>query len=235
MPWNGGLRTRHGRLICTVSYKLLLLVTHRDGGIILKGISKNGKASPIRLKIREFLRPTPTLGRTVSSTVVTLDKWAASVQANPAQLDGARKSEGLQGSITIERIANRLVGKGKEADLLSKSLQETLFYCVGFDADISPAGFADKFARYLKRRGPPPFIQRFLSLFFFNYVWSETRDSFMALAETPSDFEKDMENVERVCQRAVASIWKSFEDTRRPLSSVAAKELVRTIEKSLRN
>ena len=96
------------------------------------------------------------------------------------------------------------MGQAKEADLLSKSLQEALFYCVGFDANISSAEFSKKFGRYLKRHGTGPFIQRFLSLFFFNYVWSETRESFMAMAETPSEFKKDMESVER----HASALWR---------------------------
>ena len=177
------------------------------------------------------------MGRTLAPTLVRLDSWATSIRTEPlkaAQRNGWPKTELPQSSSIIEEIAIRLVGQRKDAGLLSKSLQEALFYCVGFDANISVTRFANKFARYLNHHGTGSFIQRFLALFFFNYVWSETRDSFMALAETPSDIEKDIESVERVCQRAVASIWKSFENAHRPLNSAAATELVRGIEESLR-
>jgi hypothetical protein len=135
----------------------------------------------------------------------------------------------------IEDIAEDLIdATGVERKLLSKSIQETLFYCVGFHADIDYSRFKTQLIRYVDRQGESSFMQRFLSLYFFNFVWFHTGESFRNLARTCDSFSKDMEFVERVCKKAVASKWKSFEQTHRLLDSTAAKELVRNIEQHLR-
>src|SRR5262249_14460679 len=77
------------------------------------------------------------------------------------------------------------------------------------------------------------FIRRFLSLFFFNFVQFETGESFRGLARSSQAFEKHIEGLDRVCHQTVASIWKSFENTKRPLDLPEATELVRQIEPRL--
>jgi len=136
----------------------------------------------------------------------------------------------------IETIAERLTkgGNGVERKLLSKSLQETLFYCVGFDAKMSYPEFKGILARYLDRHGASSIIELFLSLFFFNFVWFETGDSLRALAWNPGSFEKNMEEVEALCKRVVNATWKKFDETQRPLDLTAARELTREIETHLR-
>jgi len=136
----------------------------------------------------------------------------------------------------IENIAESLTQNagGTERDLLSKSLQETLLYCVGIDTAVSYSQVKTRLTRFLDRQGAPAVIQLFLSLFFFNYVWFETGESFRAVALSPGEFEKEMESVERICQRIVASTWEAYEVTERPLDSPAAEELIRDIEKRLR-
>ena len=205
-------------------------------------ISRKGKAaSQLSIKVRKTLISKRKLGRAPASTLVRLDKWAASITTMPspaAQRDKPLNRKGTRSANTIENVANALVGKTahtEEGMLLSKSLQEAFFYCIGFDPNIKFAEFRAKFVRYLNRHGSSPFVHRFLSLFFFNYVWSESRESLMHLAATPAAFERDMESVERTCQSIVGSVWKSFEREHRTLDLAAANELVRTIELRLRN
>ena len=150
-------------------------------------------------------------------------RWTSAAKFNPT-LD------------VIESIAESLIknASGIKRRLLSKSLQEALLYSVGFDTEIDYSEFKTRFMRYLDRQGPSSFIQRFLTLYFFNFVWFETGESFRALSCTSHSFEKDMEGVERICGRIVASTWKSFEQTHRRLGPPAARKLVQNIEQHLR-
>ncbi len=75
---------------------------------------------------------------------------------------------------------------------------------------------------------------RFLSLYFFNFVWFEVGESFRTLAWSSDSFLKDMETVERICHRIVNSAWKAFEQSQQVLDATTAAELIRTIEQHLR-
>ena len=177
------------------------------------------------------------MSASVSSTLAGIDKWATSIQVDG--LDASRLAAKLDlssASDLVQGIAESLIGTAGsiERKLLSKSLQEALFYCVGFDTEIGYPQFKTRFAKYLDREGVSSFILRFLSLYFFNFVWFETGECFRALAATSERFLRDMESVERICNKVVASTWKSFEKTQRPLNSSTAGELVRKIEQHLR-
>jgi hypothetical protein len=132
----------------------------------------------------------------------------------------------------IEQIAESLIegAAGAERQLLSKSLQETLFYCVGFKPGLQYPEASRRIRQYIARESSDALLQRFLALHFFNFVWFTTGESFRALAWTSAAFEKDMENVEALCQKAVSDLWKPGD-----LSNVnAARQLVRAIEARLR-
>ena len=180
-----------------------------------------------------------SLGSAVSLTLVRLNEWATSVLAGGLDATLNLTSAGVTGSLApelIETIAESLiqVKGGIERDLLSKSLQETLLYCIGIDTGARYPQLKSKLTRFLNRRGTAALIQQFLSLYFFNFVWFETGESFRAVAATSSAFEEDMDSVERICEKAVASSWKAHEIAQRPLDSLAAQELFQDIAKSLR-
>jgi len=181
------------------------------------------------LKIQEFL--TASAGLSVAPTLVRLNEWLASIQAGTLEKPARRLAKGDP----TERIAESLIANasGTERRLLSKSFQEALYYAVSFDADIAEAQLIAQLSQYLRRWGASAFIRRFLSLFFFNFVHFETGKSFRGLARSSQAFEKHIEDIDRVCHQTVASIWKSFEETKRPLDLTAATELVRQIEQRL--
>jgi hypothetical protein len=179
------------------------------------------------------------VGPSVSLTLVRLNEWVASVQA--VGLDATLQAFSPEADFSkstdvMEDIAEMLVqdAAGIERQLLSKALQETLYYRVGFDPSIPYAEFKTRFSRHLDRHAASSLMKRFLRLYFFQYVWFETGESFRALARSSSEFEKYIEGVERLCQRIVASIWSPFEKTNRPLDSDTAEALVRKIEQRLR-
>ena len=173
------------------------------------------------------------MGPAASSTLVQIHRWLASIHGDGSGRSAVRRVRRSRSDV-IEDVAEDLIdATGVERKLLSKSIQETLFYCVGFEA-IDYSRFKTQLIRYVDRQGESSFMQRFLSLYFFNFVWFHTGESFRNLARTTDSFLKDMEFVERVCKKAVASKWKSFEQAHRHLDSTAAKELVRNIEQHLR-
>jgi hypothetical protein len=164
-----------------------------------------------------------------------LNDWLASIQSDG--LDTARISKEREPAADlIESIAESLIrgASGIERKLLSKSLQETLFYCAGIDANIDYSRFKIQFTRHLARHGAASIIQLFLSLYVFNFVWIEVSESFRATARSTYSFEKDMEGVEAICKEAVDLVWKRFERTKRPLDLSAARELMLDIDRQLR-
>jgi hypothetical protein len=167
--------------------------------------------------------------------LVGLHDWVASLQAGG--LDASRiAAKAEAGADVVENIAESLIrnADGIDRKLLSKSLQETLFYCTGCEADIDYSQVKTRVIRYLERRGASSILLLFLSLYFFNFVWFETGESFRAASPSSSEFEKDMERVEELCQGVVASFWKTFELGEGPLDSSAARKLIRDIEQQLR-
>jgi hypothetical protein len=195
--------------------------------------------SAIRLRIQEFLSSKSHVGPSVRLTLVRLHKWIASVQAHGLDIatrDLSAATDLSRSSDLMDDIAQLLVheAEGTERTLLSKALQETLYYRVGFDPSVSYAEFRTRFSQHLDDHAVSTLIKRFLRLYFFHHVWFETGESFRALARTSREFEKYIEDVERICERTVSSVWKSFEKTNSPLDSDTAAELVQKIEQGLR-
>jgi hypothetical protein len=179
------------------------------------------------------------VGQAVHLIVVRLNEWIASVQAEgvDAAIRGLSPTADLsQSSDVMEDIAEAFVQDAADIErkLLSKALQETLYYRVGFDPSIAYDEFKTRFARHLDTQAASSLIKRFLRLYFFHRVWLETGESFRALARSSSEFEEYIDDVEQVCDRTVASVWKSFEKTNRSLDSDTAAELVQKIEERLR-
>ncbi len=194
--------------------------------------------SPIELKTRQFLRDRFRLSPTLGETAVRIHEWTASVLANGFETanGGTNGTSGAALDI-IESIAESLVTDKNSPThgLLSKSLQETLLYCTGMDPDLNASQVKARLMGFLKRRGAAALVRRFLALSLFNLIWYRTGDSFRALARTPATYERDMLAVEQFCRRIAASCWRSQNLARRPLDAESLDELVRGIERRLRN
>ncbi len=183
------------------------------------------------------MRAKDPAGPAVSATAVQFNEWLISLKSghqDPALEHLA--ADVTDGKDTIEQVAEFFLESrgGIERKLLSKSLQEVLYYSSGFDIDIDYDEVKSRVTRFIARRGAASLVKRFLALYFFNYVWFETSESFRAVARTPDSFEKLMAEVELKCQRAVAAAWKSFEKKARAFNRIAAAGLVQDIERILR-
>jgi hypothetical protein len=175
----------------------------------------------------------------VSLTLLGLNDWTTSIRAGESIATLHRTSARAifcPAPELIENMAESLIQNAGDIErrLLSKSLQETLLYCIDLDTSLSYTQTKVRLTEFLQRRGTPALIQRFLSLCFFNFIWFQTGDSFRASAETDSAFEKDLESVEQICQSAVASSWEAYETVERLMDLTAAQELIRNIEERLR-
>ena len=181
------------------------------------------------MKIREFLSTSP--GPSIAPTLVRVDEWLTAVQAGKS----LRPSDRAKGD-PVEHTGESLIAKasGPERKLLSKSLQEALYYSVGFDTEVDSVQLKTRLSQYLNRSGTHAFIRLFLSLFFFNFVRFETGESFRRLATSSKAFEEYLEDIDRACHQTVASVWKSFEKTKRPLDLTAATDLVSQVDRRLR-
>jgi hypothetical protein len=162
---------------------------------------------------------------------VRVNEWLSRIEAGKTYHDFEGKRVNVD---VVERVAEDLIARagGKERTLLSKSLQEAIYYAVRFDPDIDYDELNARISRYLHRWGKASFIKRFLSLFFCNFVQFHTGESFRALAD--GSFEASLEGIGLTCQRTVASVWKAFERTKRPLDLRTAEKLVSDIEQRLR-
>ena len=189
--------------------------------------------------MHELLQAKERIGLSAGPTLVRLDEWLNSIAAGKAEpaLDRIA-SKGGNGTalIIIEDIAADVIqnARGKERKLLSKSLQELLYYCSGFDPDLGYSQFKSRLFKYVRRKGTASIVKQFLALYYFNHVWFEASDSMRAMARNTAAFEKQMALVEQLCRKAVASTWKSFEPVKRPLNLRTAGELLRNIERLLR-
>jgi hypothetical protein len=131
----------------------------------------------------------------------------------------------------IQQIAENLIGyaTGIEGQLLSKSLQEALFSCLGFATDLTSTRIKIRFKRFLDRRTKAAFIRRFLSLYFFNCIWLQTEELVSDQTVTPQVFEREMNELDRICKRAVIGAYKHID----VLNESAAEKLIRNIEERL--
>ena len=132
-------------------------------------IPRQGVVSPAVLRLRLFLMHKQYVSPSVVSTLRRLNRWAESIQDGrsesvlPRTLAGATKASDL-----IEQIAEDLTKHttGIERQLLSKSIQETLFYSVGFRANLTASQIKTRLRQFLDRQGRACLTQRVLSLFF---------------------------------------------------------------------
>src|SRR5690242_19889009 len=112
------------------------------------------KVSPIKLKIRKFLRT--SVGPSIAPTIVRLNEWLASIQARTLEKPIARRSSGENplGGIGEELIGN---GIGTGGRVLTKSLGEAFYFSGGFGANVTETEFRTRLSRYLICRCSPAF------------------------------------------------------------------------------
>jgi len=193
--------------------------------------------SPTELRLRQFLKTKPRVATPVIATLLRLDEWTRSIHAGEAESPLRRK---LIARATapdpIRQIAENLIehASGIERDLLLKSVQEVLFYSLNFETGLNGAQIKTRLKQFLDHEKRSTFIRQFLSFYFFNYVWYYTGEAFRAWALTSQVFEKEMENVEKICEKIVASACRSHEREEAVLDRNAAKGLIHNVEQRLR-
>ena len=171
------------------------------------------------------------------SALTKFHHWAISMESEsetrPAVLTG--KGSPDEGCDVIEKQAAAFIEGDDDIErrLLSKSLQEVLFYCAAFNTDLGDAELQRKLRLTLRREGAASISQRFLAFFLFNFVWFWAGESFRSQAGTPAEFEADMQNTERFCQRIVADSWSSAEIPPGALNLMTARRVVRIIDERL--
>jgi hypothetical protein len=196
-------------------------------------IAVTSTQSAIRIRFRYFLRGHLKINGTTSRIVVRLDRWAAMVLEEGfngaiADIPGAKTSESLPD--LMRRIAVYLTkdAKGLEADVLRKSLQETLFFALGTRQRRIGSALDGSVKVYLRRRARG-LLRCFLRLHLFNIAWLETSEAFRAVARTQKLFVQDMDSVERLCQTIVDSALRS-QKIRGRLDRPSATKLIKRME-----
>src|SRR5262249_24379066 len=105
----------------------------------------------------------------------------------------------------------------------------------GFAVDLTQNELRKRVRQFLKRENSAFMMRRFLSSYFFKFIWFQTGESFRTGAWTAAEIENDMKSVEAHCKKIVAETCKSCERTRRPPDIAAARQLIRTLEERLRS
>jgi hypothetical protein len=131
----------------------------------------------------------------------------------------------------VQTIAETLIenATGNERQLLSKSLQEALFYSLGHNIDLTSTQVKTRLKRFLRRHNKGAFIQRFLSLYFFNLIWFYTEEWLSDEADTPQMCQEEITALDRICKRAVFAAYKHVD----VLDESAAEQLIRNIQQRL--
>jgi hypothetical protein len=200
-------------------------------------ISGTKSAPGIEHKVREFLKGKKRAGSGLTLTLVRFDEWLNSLEGegDPRLLRPSIKASSTQASDAIEQIAETFIeaSTGNDRQLLSKSLQEAMFECSGFAMDLNHLELRKKVRQFRRSQGPALIIQRFLSFYFFNFIWFNTGEAFRTRAWSTAAFEHDMERVEELCRKVVAEVWISRESAEGPLNASTARYLIHSIEERL--
>jgi len=163
-------------------------------------ISRAQSAPGLEQKLREFLKGKKTSAASLSSTLVRFQEWTISLETEADAQSGRvpAKASADKDSDSIERVAESLIENvsGIDRQLLSKSLQETLIHSSGFVVDLTQNELRKRVRQFLKRESSAFMIRRFLSSYFFNFIWFQTGESFRTRAWTTAEFENDMESIE---------------------------------------
>lgn len=192
---------------------------------------------PTELLIRHFSAGAIELDRSLNLVLVRLYGWASlalteGVEHALEQLTGTQScdlSMDLVSAITETIIS---VATPPERNLLRKSMEETLFYIVRPDPELTRSQFQVRFTRFLGQRGLPSLLRMFLSLHLFNIVWFQTAQSFRNLSGTTELFLRYTRDVEHACRRIVNGCWKSHEIVL-PFVEPFPEKLLESIRRSL--
>jgi hypothetical protein len=188
-------------------------------------------ASFTALRLRLLLRDKPQAGPLVVATLVKVDAWATALQASGAILVLRARVHPMTCD-AIQQLAEDLIapGIGSEGELLLKSLQEAFIYSLDFATNLNATQITARLRRCLDRQSKAAFIQQFLSLYVFNDVWSYVGESFEARAITLPATDKEMDEVDRICQEAIVAAYEPAD----MLNESGAEALIRHIEQYLR-
>jgi|SRR5579862_5166045 len=189
-------------------------------------ISQQHALSPTAARLRVFLKDTH-VGHDASATLLRLMEWSGALQTKTLEIVANPPT-----SDSIEQIAENLVepASGIERQLLLKSVQEALYYCVGFATNLTAPQITMSVKRWLAHHGQAALLQRFLSLYFFNAIWLHTAEVFRGQAITVEALERDLQQLEQVCHEAIGEAYEQIET----LEAASAEQLLRAIEQRLR-
>jgi hypothetical protein len=199
-------------------------------------ISERSGLTPIELRIRHLLRNEESVSPQVVPILLKLYEWTASIQD---RISNCTPAETNPVSFVIQQIAENFTGTlkiapGAQHGLVSKSLQEALFYSVDLNADLSAIELKVRLERLVDQENRVAFLRRFLSLYFFNYVWFHAEQFFRDQAVSPESFEEDLERVDELCQQAVSSAFSLYAPGQFVLDQLMAEELIGDIEVRIR-
>jgi hypothetical protein len=190
---------------------------------------------PAELLIQHFSAGTIQLDQSLNLVLVRLYEWAslASIQGIQYALEHVPGAQRCDLSIDlISAIAEKIISVAAphERNLLRKSMEETLFYIVRPDPELTRSQFEVRLTRFLGQRGLSSLLRMFLSLHLFNIVWFHTAQSFRQLSATDELFLRYTREVEHTCRRIVTRCWKSHEIVL-PFVKPFPEKLLESIEK----
>jgi hypothetical protein len=168
------------------------------------------------------------LGALLVTNLSQLIEWTESLQSENFILDPSASPA----SNPIEELAEALItpGTGIERHLLLKSLQEALFGVVGLCTSLTTAQLITRLRRSLERDTDAAlFIRRFLSMHIFNHVWFYTCELFRLESVSPKAFEREVEEVGRICERSIAVAYERVG----VLDASKVNDLIQNLEREL--
>ena len=161
-------------------------------------------------------RPVSFRGRAIIGTAARISRTGSGRSVRRRDQETARRGQTLPTILElIAEIADTLCRglTGIEEDIVQKSLQETLFHCVGLELDLSVAEGQRNFQTFLDQRGSTGFIRLFLALHLFNVIWIERQDAIQAAPRNEQRLHQLMNEIERfnlVTVNASMVSWKKW-------------------------
>lgn len=199
----------------------------------MEGVIRRRVTPRTAMRIHRFLTDKQHVTSSGFSTILKTTAWAESIQAGGHELAGEDLPAPLSACDLIQQTAENLIeyATGIERQLLSKSLQEALFSCLGFNTNLTSIRIKTRLKRFFDRHPKGAFTQRFLALYFFNCIWFYTEEGFSGEPVTSEVFEEDMKELDRICKRVVLAACKHAD----VLHESAAENLIRNIEQRLKS
>lgn len=173
-----------------------------------------------RMQVRQWLMArTDPFRFEVAPLLVGLHALAARVDVEAFDVAIRKGISGEQTLPTILELIAEIADTlcrgltGIEEDIVHKSLQETLFHCIGLELDLSVTECGKNFQTFLDQRGSRGFIRLFLGLHLFNVIWIERQDAIQASARNEQVLHQLMNEIERVSRVTVNAAmvsWKKW-------------------------